>query len=91
LLQYVVGPYFIRHKSDKNDTCFIACPSLEIIMHGFEDEVIEPVARLLIYKYFELIDAGIGCSTTQRDFFEKHKEAYYEHGMDFIEFIDVGL
>lgn len=88
-LPSVVGPDFIRHKSNKNDTCFFACPSLGIIMHGFEDEVVEPVARLLIYKYFELIDAGIGCSNTQRDFFEKHKESYYEHGMDFIKFVDI--
>lgn len=81
---------FIRHKSIKNNTCFFACPKLEVLIHGFEEDVVEPVMRQVVDKYFELIDNGIGCTDVQRAFFEKHKDAYYEHGTDFIKFVDIG-
>jgi hypothetical protein len=80
---------FVRHTGTR--TCFFACPPLRIITHGFEDHVVEPVVRRVILKYFELIDSGIGCSDAQREFFEKYKDAYYERGVDFITFVDVGL
>lgn len=82
---------FIRHKSIKDNTCFFACPKLEVLIHGFEEDVVEPVMRQVIDKYFELIENGIECTDVQRAFFEKHKDAYYEHGPDFIEFTDIGL
>ncbi len=82
---------FIRHSSLQNDTCFFACPKLEILIHGFEEEVVEPVMRQVVDKYFELIENGIGRTDAQLAFFEKHKDAYYEHGPDFIKFADVGL
>ena len=80
---------FVRHTGTR--TCFFACPPLRVIIHGFEDRVVEPVVRRVIVKYFELIDSGIGCSDAQREFFEKYKDAYYERGVDFIDFVDVGL
>lgn len=80
---------FIRHIGKQ--TCFFACPSLQILMHGFEDRIVEPVMRLVIDKYFKLYASGIGCSDAQRKFFKKHKDAYYESGMDFINFTDIGL
>jgi len=80
---------FVRHIGTR--TCFFACPPLRIITHGFEDDVVEPVVRRVIVKYFELIDGGIGCSDPQREFFEKYKDAYYEYGVDFMNFVDVGL
>jgi len=81
---------FIRHKNVDNNTCFFACPRLGIVLHGYEDTIVEPVARLIIDKYFELYINGIECSDSQREFFEKYNEEYLEHGMDFIKFIDIG-
>jgi len=80
---------FIRHIGTQ--TCFFACLPLGIVTHGFDERIVDPVVKLIINKYFELIDIGINCSPEQSEFFEKHKEAYYKHGMDFINFIDVGL
>lgn len=82
---------FIRHHSVKNETCFFACPLLEIVIHGFEIDVVEPVMRLLIDKYFELYNNGIKCTDAQKAFFEKHNEKYLEQGMDFINFVDIGI
>lgn len=82
---------FIRHKSTENNTCFFACLPLGIIMHGFEDTIVEPVMRLVVDKYFELYANGITCSEAQRAFFEKYMQAYYDDGMNFVNFIDVGL
>jgi len=87
----VVRYDFIRHKNVANNICFFACPPLGIVLHGYEDSIVEPVARLVIDKYFELYINGIECTNNERKFFEKYKQAYYEHGMDFINFVDVGL
>ena len=46
---------------------------------------------MVIDKYFELIDNGIGHTKVQHAFFEKYKDAYYDEGPDFIEFTDIGL
>jgi hypothetical protein len=81
---------FIKHRSVKNDTCFFACPPLEIIMHGFEDNVVEPVMRLLIDKYFELYNNGIKCTEIQEGFFKRYNKEYLERGRHFIKFVDVG-
>lgn len=80
---------FIRHIGTQ--TCFFACLPLGIVTHGFDERIVGPVVKLIINKYFELIDIGINRSPEQSEFFEKHKKAYYQHGMDFINFIDVGL
>lgn len=80
---------FTRHIGTQ--TCFFACPSLGIVTHGFEENVVEPVVRRIIAKLFELIDSGIDCSDTQRKLFKKYKKAYYNQGVDFINFTDVGL
>ncbi len=81
---------FIRHRSVKNNTCFFACPTLQILIHGFKDEIVEPVVRLVIDKYFKLYANGIACSELQRSFFKKYTKAYYEDGMDFVKFVDIG-
>jgi prephenate dehydratase len=81
---------FIKHRSVKNDTCFFACPPLEIIIHGFEDNVVEPVMRLLINKYFELYNNWIKCTEAQKGFFKKYNKEYLEDGMGFIKFVDIG-
>lgn len=81
---------FIQHRSVKNDTCFFACPPLEAIMHGFEDDVVETVMRLLIDKYFELYNNGIKCTEAQKGFFKKYNKKYLDDGMDFIKFVDIG-
>lgn len=82
---------FIRHSSLNNDTCFFACPTLGIMIHGFEDNIVEPVMKQIVDKYFELYINGINCSDAQRKFFEKYKKAYFNQGVDFINFTDVGL
>lgn len=82
---------FLRHKSIENETCFFACPPLGILIHGFEGEIVEPVMRLIVDKYFELYANGIACSEPQRAFFKKYLKAYFKDGMNFINFIDVGL
>lgn len=86
----VVRYDFIRHKNINNNTCFFACPPLGIVLHGYEDFIVEPVARLVIDKYFELYNNGIRCTKIQKEFFEKHNQEYLEHGMDFIKFVDIG-
>ncbi len=81
---------FIRHRGAQ--TCFYAIPPLDIITHGFEEEVVEPVVKQIVNKYFELYDrSAIECSPTQRAFFEKYKTQYYQYGKDFIKFEDIGL
>jgi len=81
---------FVRHRSVENDTCFFACPPLEIIIHGFEYNVVEPVMKLLIDKYFDLYNNGIKCTEAQKGFFKKYNDKYLEYGMDFIKFVDIG-
>ncbi len=80
---------FIRHIG--SNTCLFACPPLGMITHGFDPEVVEPVVRRIINKYFELFDNGIACTASQRAFFQKYLDDYYDKGADFVEFVDVGL
>lgn len=81
---------FIRHRGKQ--TCFYACPPLDIVTHGFEEEVVEPVVRQIVNKCFELYDRSAFTYTpAQGVFFEKYKPQYYERGKDFIEFQDIGL
>ena len=81
---------FIRHRG--RQTCFYACPSLDIVTHGFEEEIVEPVVKQIINKYFELyVNSAINCTEPQRAFFDKYKAQYYQQGKDFIKFKDIGL
>ena len=81
---------FVRHSSLDNDTCFFACPALGIMIHGFEDNIVEPVMKQIVDKYFKLYNNGIKCTETQKEFFEKYNKEYIDHGMDFIKFVDIG-
>lgn len=80
---------FVRHIGRK--TCFYACPPLQLITHGFEHSVVEPVIKRVIAKYFELYINGMDCSSAQQDFFERHKTEYLDKGPDFFLFQDVGI
>jgi prephenate dehydratase len=80
---------FLRHIGA--NTCLFACPPLGMITHGFDAKVVEPVFRRIINKWFELFDNGIKCTKRQRSFFKKHLNDYYDKGMDFVKFVDVGL
>ena len=80
---------FVRHIGTK--TCFFACPPLQLITHGFEHAVVEPVVRRIVTKYFELYVNGMNCSDCQREFFERHRTAYLEQGPEFIVFHDAGI
>lgn len=90
-LSQVLTYDFIKHGSAINNTCFFACPTLGIIIHGFEDKIVESVMRQVVDKYFELYVNGINCTGEQRAFFDKHIEDYYDKGSEFINFIDIGL
>lgn len=81
---------FIRHSSLDNNTCFFACPTLRIMIHGFEDNIVELVMKQIVDKYFKLYNNGIKCTKAQKKFFEKYNKEYIDHGMDFIKFIDIG-
>jgi hypothetical protein len=85
----VIQHDFVRHIGTK--TCLFACPPLQMITHGFEQAVVEPVVRRIVTKYFELIENGMDCTPSQRTFFERHRAAYLDKGPDFIVFQDVGI
>jgi hypothetical protein len=85
----VVQRDFVRHIGTR--TCFFACPPLQMITHGFEQAVVEPVVRRIITKYFELYVNGMDCDNAQHKFFERHKAAYLDKGANFIAFQDVGI
>ncbi|MFH0860576.1 MAG: prephenate dehydratase domain-containing protein [Candidatus Altiarchaeota archaeon] len=76
---------FIKHLG--HNTCLFACPTLNVITHGFEENLTEMIVRRTINKYFELIDNGVPCSDAQRRLFEKYKQNYYDKGLGFINFI----
>jgi len=75
---------FVQHIGTK--TCLYACPELNIIVHGFDKDIVEAVVRIIINKYFELIDNGISCTTSQKRLFNRYKKSYYKKGSDFIVF-----
>ena len=80
---------FMRHIGAQ--TCFFACPTFGIMIHGYQAETVEPVVKQIIIKCFELIASGIDCTEAQRAFFKKYEAVYYDQGLDFIEFTDIGL
>jgi len=80
---------FVRHRG--RSTCFYACPPLDLITHGYEEDVVEPVVREIISKYFEMYIKGtLRCTEMQQAFFDKHKPRYIAAGKYFIEFTDIG-
>ena len=78
---------FIKHIGTQ--TCLYACRELNILVHGFDHDVVEAVVRRIINKYFELIDNGLPCSASQKNFFNKYKRKYYDSGAQFIDFMQV--
>lgn len=79
---------FIRHIGTQ--TCFFACPALQLITHGFEQEVVEPVVRRMLAKYFELHQNGLPCNEMERRFFKRHGSEFGEKGEAMFSFTDVG-
>ncbi|MDD4178649.1 MAG: prephenate dehydratase domain-containing protein [Candidatus Margulisbacteria bacterium] len=65
------------------------CPSLNIIIHGFEEAFTEAISRNIISKYFELMDNGLQCTEAQKELFQKYKRDFYFDKIGFIEFIPV--
>lgn len=75
---------FIKHIGTK--TCFFACPTLNIMTHGFNDEIVESVVKTIIFKYFQLLDNNLPCTRKQKTFFDKYRDQYLEKGAEFIKF-----
>lgn len=46
---HVLKGDFLRHVG--TNTCFFACPPLQLITHGFERGVVEPVVKRILAKY----------------------------------------
>jgi prephenate dehydratase len=82
-----VSADFIKHIGTQ--TCLYACPELNILTHGFEQEVVEKIVRRVINKYFELWDLGLLVTPRQKRFFKKHYENYKKKGSRFITFTEV--
>ncbi len=78
---------FVKHLG--TNTCLYTCSELNIMVHGFDPEVVEVVVRRIINKYFELIDNGLSCSDSQKKLFNKYKKDYYSKGSQFIDFVQV--
>lgn len=76
---------FILHSGV--NTCLFACPPLGLYTHGYQIETVEPVVRFYISKLFQLWnDEILQCTTTQADFFERHKDSWLDKGSEFIRF-----
>ncbi len=85
-------PKFFAHdfiKQIGTQTCLYACPKLDIIIHGFNSDVVEAVVRSIINKYFELIGNGMPCSGSQKKLFNKYKKEYYVRGAQFVNFTQI--
>ena len=85
-------PDILNHDFFKHvgaNTCFYACPTLNIITHGFDEGIVEHVVRKIISNYFELMDNGIQRTDEQDKLFDKYKSAYREDSLDFIDFVAV--
>jgi prephenate dehydratase len=74
---------FIKHIGE--DSCFFACPTFNIMTHGFNEHVVEVIVRAVIFKCFELIDKKWPCTKEQIAFFKKY-EKEYRQGDQFISF-----
>lgn len=75
---------FIKHIGTK--TCFFACPTLNIMTHGFNEEIVESVVKTIIFKYFQLLDNNLPCTQKQKTFFNKYRNKFLEKGPEFIKF-----
>jgi hypothetical protein len=80
---------FIKHSGTK--TFFFACPPLNLITHGFDANVLEPIVRATIGLYFKhYINSSLELNDAATiAFFERHKEDFLENGTDFITFHEV--
>lgn len=75
---------FIKHIGTK--TCFFACPTFNIMTHGFNEEIVESVVKTIIFKYFQLLDNNLPCTQKQKTFFNKYRNRFLEKGPEFIKF-----
>ena len=75
---------FVLHQGV--NACLFVCPPLGMYTHGYDAEAVEPVVRFYISKLFELWDNGAKCTPEQEAFFQKHKDAWNDHGSGFIKF-----
>ena len=78
---------FVMHSGTQS--CFFACPTLNIMVHGFIPEVVETFIRKSIVKHFDAIEKGIICEETQKIFFQKYRDVYHDKGADFPLFEDI--
>lgn len=80
----VLNEDFVKHLGER--TCFFACPTLNIMTHGFNEEIVESVVRTIIFKYFQLIDGNMPCTAKQMAFFKKYERKYRDMGDRFVNF-----
>lgn len=81
------GNDFILHRGV--NTCFFACPPLDIYTHGYEVETVEPVVRFFIGQMFQLWNNGAGCTSEQEAFFSRHADSWRDNGSAFITFTEI--
>jgi len=72
---------FVKHIGVQ--TYFYACPSLNILVHGFDEDIVEVIARESIVNHFRAIERGSERSQAQEDFFNRYKDDYLEKGTEF--------
>lgn len=75
---------FIKHIGTR--TCFFACPTFNVMTHGFNKEIVEPVVKTIIFKYFQLLDNNLPCTKKQKAFFNKYRNQFLKKGPEFIKF-----
>ena len=64
-------PKALRHPFTRHvgtNPCFLACPAIGILTHGYDVTIVEPVVRRYIAKWFQLIDQGLSCTDDVIDF-----------------------
>lgn len=77
---------FIKH--DGFETCFFACPPLHIVVHGFNIEVAESIARQSIGQHFKAyIQGEMTYTSKQKIFFENYRTDYLEQDVRFPIFV----
>ena len=81
----LTGSDFIKHHGV--NSCIFACPPLGIYTHGYDAVKVEPVVRFYISKLFAIWDDELlKCTTEQSEFFQRHREAWFDNGSEFMRF-----
>lgn len=75
--------HFVKHIGTA--ACFFACPPLNIVVHGFNAEVVEAVTRKSIELHREAFNTGLDATGVQSKFLNNYKDEY----MEAIEFEEV--